>query len=74
MTERDADVLMYIVWVINKAAQAWGVLPADAYAKMQRANIVDGYLIPCFDVLHTMGERAVLEDIEIIARREGVEL
>ena len=74
MSERDADVLTYVVWVINKAAQAWGMLPAEAYSKMQRANIVDGCLIPCFDVLHSMGEQTVLEDIELIARREGVEL
>jgi hypothetical protein len=74
MSERDADVLAYVVWVINKAAQAWEILPAEAYARMQRANIVDGYLIPCFDVLHSMGEQTVLEDVELIARREGVEL
>lgn len=74
MPQRDKDVAFFVVWVLNKAAQAWGNLPSDVYRKLQSANIVDDYLIGLFDVVHTMGEKAILNDLEDLAAKRGLAL
>lgn len=39
---------------------------------LQKARIVDEYILPFYDVLHTMGREALVEDINVIAREKGV--
>lgn len=46
--------------------------PHEAYALLQKARIVDEYILPFYDVLHTMGREALVEDINVIAREKGV--
>lgn len=74
MSQRDKDVTFFTVWLLNCVADAWGWSAARVYRTLQEANIVDEYIVPLYDVLHTMGREALVEDIEIIAQNRGVSL
>lgn len=72
MSQRDKDVSFFVVWVLNKAARAWGCIPCEVYRTLQEANIVNDYLVGFYDTVHTMGEQAILDDLARLAARRGV--
>lgn len=74
MSQYDKDVIFSVAWLLNKVADAHGKTVSEIYRALQSADIVNDYLIPSFDVLHTMGELALIEDVEIVAARRGVVL
>lgn len=39
---------------------------------MQDAGIIDGYLVPCYDVLHTFSKEYIVEDLVSYMRKKGV--
>ena len=74
MSQKDKDVAFFVVWALNKAAQAWDRLPSEVYGALQAENIVDDYLIGLYDVVHTMGEKAILDDLESLVAKRGLAL
>lgn len=69
---RTAKELEFSVFVIHKLASAWGKTPAEVYAVLNDTKILDDYLIPCYDTLHTMGSEAVTAELTDFARERGV--
>ncbi len=74
MSQDDKDIIFFVAWLLNKVADAYGKTAAEAYRSLQSAHIVDDYLIPSYDVLHTMGELALIEDVQAVAAKRGVAL
>lgn len=72
MTEHDKDVIFFVVWLLNAVSKEWGKPTAEVYRLLQDADIVNGYLFPCYDVLHTMGKEALVEDVTLLARKRGI--
>lgn len=72
MTDHDKDVVFFVVWLLDGVSRAWGKSTAETYRLLQDADIVNGYLFPCYDVLHTMGKEALIEDVTLLARKRGV--
>lgn len=72
MSKKDEETIFFVVWLLNKAAKAWGKTSSETYRILQSVNLVDDYVLPCFDVLHTMGELALVEDLECAARERGL--
>ncbi len=72
MSTNDKDKVFFVVWVLNKAAQAWEKTPSEVYRLLQEADIVSDYLMGFYDVAHTMGERAIIDDLEVLAARKGL--
>ena len=46
----------------------------DTYSALHGAGIIEGYLVPCYDVLHTLGSEYLVEDLTDLARERGVKL
>ena len=72
MSQREKDAVFFAVWLLGSIAEAWKCTPHEAYALLQKERIVDEYILPFYDVLHTMGREALVEDINVIAREKGV--
>lgn len=53
MKDIDRQELTFIVFLINSLAEAWKVQTKCAYEILISLNILDEYVIPCYDVLHT---------------------
>lgn len=66
--------LTFVVFMVHVLASAWGMSPPEAYALCKRSGALDKYLIPHYDVLHSMGANALIEDLTGYMRERGYEV
>ena len=74
MNDHDKDAIFFVVWLLDGVSKAWGKSTAETYRLLQDVDIVNGYLFQCYDVLHTMGKEALIEDVTLLARKRGVDV
>ncbi|MBQ9009955.1 MAG: DUF3791 domain-containing protein [Clostridia bacterium] len=68
----DKDSFEFVIYMIHACANKWGSSPSEVYQKMKKANCIQDYLVPCYDVLHTQSSSYVVEDIQQFLQRRGV--
>ena len=66
--------LTFVVFMMHILAAAWNVSPSEVYALCKRSGALDNYLIPHYDVLHSMGANALIDDITGYIRERGFEI
>lgn len=60
MKKEDLNFTIYCVGIV---AEALGRNARDVYQLMKRGNLIMGYIVPCFDVLHTFSRNYIAEDL-----------
>ena len=70
----DNRHLAFVVFVLHVLAAAWDKSPSEVYAICKDSAAVDGYLIPHYDVLHSLGANAIIEDLTEYVRERGARL
>lgn len=55
----DVKVLNFTIFLIHKLANAWKVSPGRVYGMLNSSGILDNYIVKCYDVLHSLGEKKV---------------
>ena len=56
--------LEFAVFCIENAADALGLTGAEIYRLLtEKSGILDEYIIPCYDTLHTQGKEYIVHDI-----------
>ena len=65
--------LTFVVFLMHILAAAWGVSPSEVYALCKRTGTLDNYLVPHYDVLHSLGANALIEDVTGYVRERGFE-
>lgn len=68
----DVKVLNFTIFLIHKLANAWKVSPGKVYGMLNSSGILDNYIVKCYDVLHSLGAEAMVDDISELAREKGV--
>ena len=68
----NKEVLEFVTYCISKLGQFLNMSQRDGYTRLKKSDILDGYIIPCYDVLHTFGSRYLMEDITEYMREKGV--
>ena len=68
----NKDVLEFVTYCISKLGQFLNMSQRDVYIRLKESGILDGYIIPSYDVLHTFGSRYLMEDITEYMREKGV--
>nr|WP_300323384.1 DUF3791 domain-containing protein [uncultured Anaerostipes sp.] len=64
--------LQFSIFIIHNLAEKWGKAPAEVYEILNNTQILDDYIISCYDTLHTLGTEYLVEDITDFAREQGV--
>ncbi len=64
----------FSVFLIHHLAEGWKMLPAKVYQILTKANILDEYIIPSYECLHTLGAEYLIEDITELVREKGVDI
>ena len=72
MASYNNKELEFCVFLINSLAERLGLLTPDVYKKLRDSRILDEYVIPCYDVLHTLGEEYLIQDITDMMQERGV--
>ena len=62
----------FVICIINEVANTRGLYPSKVYKEMENTGCISKYLIPFYDVLHSMSSQSVVEDVlEYVNSRGG---
>ncbi|MBR1402757.1 MAG: DUF3791 domain-containing protein [Treponema sp.] len=65
--------MQFSVFLIHQLSQNWNMSPREVYQILDKTHILDDYIIKHYDVLHTMGEQSLVEDItEFVKEKQAV--
>lgn len=64
----------YITAVVGRLSLLTGKPANVVYTKLHEANLIDNYLVDCYDVLHTFSLDYVANDIVDILQQKGIQL
>lgn len=69
----DNEKMEFAVFCIENVAARLHVDAAVVYDAFAReSDILDGYIIPCYDVLHTQGKDYIVDDLIDMMKEKGV--
>ena len=54
---------VFVASCVECAADREGVAATEMYLRMQRVNLIEDYILPCYDVLHAESRENVTADI-----------
>ena len=72
MLERNE--ISFVTFLLYQLSDVWNMSPSGVYKKLSEANAIDGYILPCYDTLHTLGSKYLVEDITELMNERGVAL
>ena len=67
----NKEVLWFVTYCISILAQHLGLSQSYVYLRLKRSGILDEYIVPSYDVLHTFGSRYLMEDLTDFLREKG---
>ena len=72
---KNADELEFAVFCIENIADKLNADAEDIYnALSEKSNILNGYIIPEYDILHTQSKEYIVNDIINVMEERGVKL
>lgn len=78
MTEKkikNANELEFAIFCIENVAARLGVNAEQVYrAFTEKSNILNGYIVPEYEVLHTQSREYIVDDLIDVMKERGVEV
>lgn len=71
MTKESAE---FVIYIINFLAHSLKKYPSEIYKVLESTNCINEYLVPFYDVLHTMGTEMIAEDVKKFVKNRGSSL
>nr|AGS53847.1 hypothetical protein [uncultured bacterium contig00054] len=69
----DTKELEFAVFCIENIAEHLGLTGDEIYRLLtEKSDILDNYIIPCWDTLHTQGKEYILNDIVGLMKEKGL--
>ncbi len=69
MRKKELNFTIYCVGIM---AESLGKDARDVYRLMQKGEIIMGYIVPCFDVLHTFSREYIVDDLTRLMKEKGL--
>lgn len=66
------EQLNFSIFCIGSVAEALDMSPQTVYHLLKQSGILDEYIIPEYDVLHTFGKKYLTNDIIEYMKEKGV--
>lgn len=72
---RNDRELEFAVFCIENVAIRLGVSSEKVYQVLaEKSDILNGYIIPCYEVLHSQSKEYIVDDIISLMKEKGVEV
>lgn len=72
---KNSDELEFAIFCIENVAAKLGVDPVLIYeAFTEKSDILNGYIVPEYEVLHTQSREYIVNDLLDVMKEEGVEV
>ena len=69
----SAEQSFFAVFCIEALADELGTTGDMIYVALtEKSDILDGYIIPCYDALHTQGRDYIVHELVEIMKKRGV--
>ena len=68
----DKKILEFVTFCIGKLSLLLKMPQQEVYRRLKVSGILDEYIIPSYDVLHTFSSRYLMEDLTEYMREKGV--
>lgn len=68
----DKDTVEFATYRIGNLSCRLGLNARDVYERLETSGILNGYIAPSYDVLHTFGKEYLMEDLTDYMREKGV--
>lgn len=68
----NKNTLEFVTYCVSKLAHKLNLSQSDVYARLKNSGILNEYIVPSYDVLHTFGSRYLMEDLTDYMREKGV--
>lgn len=65
------EELGFTIYCAGILAERLGITEREAYHLLCKGDIVDGYIVPCFDVLHTFSKDYIVDDLVSLLKKTG---
>ena len=69
MSGNDID---FITYCIGNLSRRLNMSAAEVYRRLKQSGILNGYIVPSYDVLHTFSKEFLMEDLIEYMREKGV--
>lgn len=70
----EKNILEFVTFAIGSVAERVHKSPSEIYRLFKQLDVIDGYLVPAFDVLHTFSRQYLVEDVLDLLQEKGVKL
>ena len=67
----DKDTASFIIYIIHKIARRNSLTPSQVHKLLNKTECISKYLVPCYDVLHTMSADAVADNALLWVKNHG---
>lgn len=68
----DKDSVDFVTYCIGNLSRRLGMNAREVYQRLKTSGILNGYIVPSYDVLHTFGKEYLMEDLTDYMREKGV--
>lgn len=69
----NTNELEFAVFCIEYVSEKLGIEGNEVYKLLtEKSDLLDRYIIPSYDVLHTQGKDYIVDDIILVMRGEGI--
>jgi hypothetical protein len=70
----NSKILEFVTFTIGSVAERAHKSPAEIYRLFKQSNVIAGYLVPAYDILHTYGRQYLVDDVMEFMQEKGVKL
>lgn len=63
--------LDFITYCVGNLADRLHMSASKVYKMLRSTDILNGYIIPCYDVLHTFGKEYIMDDLVGLLKKRG---
>ena len=63
--------LDFITFCVGSLADALHMSASQVYSALRLSGVLNDYIVPCYDVLHTFGKEYLVEELTEVLKERG---
>lgn len=63
--------LDFVTYCVGNLADRLNMSASKVYKMLRSTDILNDYMIPCYDVLHTFGKEYIMDDLINLLKKRG---
>ena len=63
--------LDFITYCVGNLSDRLNISASKAYKMLRSSGVLNDYIVPCYDVLHTFGKDYIIDDLITMLKKRG---